>query len=155
MSKHLVLNSDICLLPACCSQCLPTGREYLCLYQPSSPIAPTSLASRAGNFTGINIQALCGHQGQIPTCRVQTTASAPQTSPPSKCPSGSPTKEPAVPSSQSQTPLSPLLWSPFLALITHCFALLWSCMYAVYDLSYCVISMTAGMICPLCLGTQL
>lgn len=109
MSKHLVLNSDICLLPACCSQCLPTGQEYLCLYQPSSPIAPTSLPSRAGNFTGINLLALCGHQGQIPTCRYLTTASVPRTSPPSKCPSGSPTKEPAVPSFHSQAPLSPLL----------------------------------------------
>lgn len=62
MSKHLVLNTDICLPPACCSQCLPTGREYLCFYQPFPPIA--SLPSGAGNFTGTRVEHYVGTKGR-------------------------------------------------------------------------------------------
>lgn len=67
MSKHLVLNTDICLPPACRSQCLPTGREYLCLYQPSSPIAPTSLPFRTGNFRHYHISTMPAPRANIPT----------------------------------------------------------------------------------------
>lgn len=91
MSKHLVLNTDICLPPACRSRCLPTGREYLCLYQPSSPFAPTSLPSWTGNFRHYHISTMPAPRANIPTRSWggQTTASAPWTSPPSKCLSGS------------------------------------------------------------------
>lgn len=58
----ILLKTDICLPPACFSQCLPTGQECFCLYQPSSPIAPTSLPSSAGNFTGTTMSAPWEHQ---------------------------------------------------------------------------------------------
>lgn len=32
---NILLNTDICLPPACCSQCLPTDQECLCLSLPT------------------------------------------------------------------------------------------------------------------------
>lgn len=108
MSKHLVLNTDICLPLAYGSQCLPTGREYLCLYQPSSPITPTSLPSRTGNFRHYHISTMPAPR----SWGGQTTTSAPWISPPSKCLSGSP---PLQKSQQCHHPVpDPIVSAPLL-----------------------------------------
>lgn len=69
----ILLKTDICLPPACFSQCLPTGQECFCLYQPSSPIAPTSLPSSAGNFTGTIMEVPWEHQRKYSPIKMART----------------------------------------------------------------------------------
>lgn len=130
MSKHLVLNTDICLPPACCSQCLPTGREYLCFYQPSSPIA--SLLQELVLSQAPGWSTMWAPRADIHPQRAgDTTASAPWTNPLIKGPSGSssrkaravpsPRHSPRVPPPQLLLPLpfkSCIIWLPMTPLKT-------------------------------------